>query len=305
MKIKNASFCRKCLLQSLSVEMMIRIAQLVSPEYDIYRRSGLTEGMPVSNQNAAQRIVADLIEDGFFIDFVETLIRINTGGYMGRAYALKGLNDVITGLIREGYSYDEATGQFFENQRERISQNWGRLKDGDERRMTVLRLDIVGNSSLVKQNSGDSIDRAYKDLRAIVSKSVVSRLGRLWSWEGDGALAAFMFGQKEQAAVFCGMDILHELFFYNRLKNPLNKPIRIRIGVHTGMIRYYDNVIERLKNETLKQALVLESEAAADSMGISHNLFISLESSILSLFSPEKTYRGGRYRLYSISLGQA
>jgi hypothetical protein len=261
--------------------------------------------MPISNQNAAQRIVADLIEDGFFIDFVETLIRINTGGLMGRAYALKGLNDVVTGLIQEGYSYDEATGQFFENQRERISQNWGRLKDGDEQRMTILRLDIVGNSSLVKQNSGDHIEKAYTDLRAIVSKSVISRLGRLWSWEGDGALAAFMFGKKEQAAVFCGMDILHELFFYNRLKNPLNKPIKVRIGVHVGMIRYHDNVIERLKNETIKQALTLEAEASADSMGLSHNLFISLEPSILDLFSPEKPYRGGRYRLYNVSLGQA
>jgi class 3 adenylate cyclase len=303
MKIKNASFCRKCLQQSLSVEMMIRIAQLVSPEYDIYRRSGLTEGMPISNQNAAQRIVADLISDGFFVDFVEALIRINTEGYMGRAYALKGLNDVITGLIQEGYSYDEATGQFFENQRERISQNWGRLKDGDERRMTVLRLDIVGNSSLVKQNPGNAVDRAYKDLRAIVSKSVISRLGRLWSWEGDGALGVFMFGKKEQAAVFCGMDILHELFFYNRLKNPLNKPIRLRIGVHIGTIRYYDDVIERQKSETIRQALALESEASADSMAISHNLFISLESSILNLFTPEKSYRGGRYRLYNVSLG--
>jgi class 3 adenylate cyclase len=175
MKIKNASFCRKCLQQSLPVEMMIRIAQLVSPEYDIYRRSGLTEGMPISNKDAAQRIVADLIEDGFFIDFVETLIRINKEGYMGRAYPLKGLNDVITGLIQEGYSYDEAADQFFENQWERISQNWGRLKDGDERRMTILRLDMVGSSSLVKQNSGDAIDRAYNDLRAIITKSVISR----------------------------------------------------------------------------------------------------------------------------------
>jgi class 3 adenylate cyclase len=304
MKIKNASFCRKCLQQSLPVEMMIRIAQLVSPEYDIYRRSGLTEGMPISNQDAAQRIVADLIEDGFFIDFVEALIRINKEGYMGRAYPLKGLNDVITGLIQEGYSYDEAAGQFFENQWERISQNWGRLRDGDERRMTILRLDIVGSSSLVKQNSGDAIDKAYNDLRTIVTKSVLSRLGRLWSWEGDGALGAFTFGPKEQAAVFCGMNILHELFLYNRLKNPLNKPIRIRIGVHIGMIRYYDNVIERLKNETIKQALSLESGAPPDSMGISQNLFISLEPSILNLFTPGKPYRGGRYRLYNISLGQ-
>ncbi|MDR1374386.1 MAG: hypothetical protein LBJ24_05375 [Treponema sp.] len=150
MKIKNASFCRKCLQQSLSVDMMIRFAELVSPGYNIYRRSGLTEGMPISNQNAAQRIVVDLIQDGYFIDFVELLLKVANKGYMGRRYVLKGLSDVVAGLIQEGYSYDKATAQFFENQSERISENWGRLKNGDERRMTVFRLDVAGNSVLVK-----------------------------------------------------------------------------------------------------------------------------------------------------------
>jgi class 3 adenylate cyclase len=293
------------MIQSLQVDMMIRLALLVDPEYDIYQRTGMREGMPIPNQTAAQRIVADLIENGYFIDFVETLIRVDNGGYMGRSYALKGLDDVINGIMQEGYSFDQTTGRFFENQRERISENWGRLREGDEQQMTVLRLDIAGNSILVRQNSAAAIQRAYAELRTIVTKAVTSRLGRLWSWEGDGALAVFMFGHKERAVVFCGMDILHELFFFNKLKNPLSSPVKLRIGAHIGTVRYHEDSLERLKSDTLKQAVTLEGIAAADSMAVSHNLFISMDQSILDIFTPEKNSRSGRYRQYSISQEKA
>lgn len=277
---------------------MIRFAGLVSPGYDIYRRSGLTEGMPISNQNAAQRIVADLIQDGYFIDFVELLLKVENEGYMGRSYAMRGLNDVVAGLIQEGYAYDKASSQFFENQNERISENWGRLKNGDERRMTVLRLDVAGNSILVKQNPAGSVEKAYGDLRSIVSRAVIGRAGRLWSWEGDGALAVFLFGRREQNAVFSGMEILHELYFYNRLRNPLNKPIRVRIAVHTGSVYYYDNPVERLKNETIKQAVSLESAVPPGSLGISGNLGGSVDEFITDLCTPESAAGNKQYWLY-------
>jgi hypothetical protein len=280
---------------------MIRFAGLVQPGYNIYRRLGLTEGMPITNQNAAQRIVADMIEDGYYIDFVETLVRIDKEGYMGRRYPLRGLSDVITGVCQEGYSFDKVSGQFFENQRERISANWGRLQEGDERRMTVLRLDIVGNSILVRENPRAKIHTAYNDLRGIVERAVINRLGRLWSWEGDGALGAFLIGPIESMAVFAGMEILHELFFYNKVDNPLTSPIKVRMGVHIGPIRYSVNAMERLKNETIKEAVTLESKAAsADSMAVSFSLFLPMEDAATALFTPERSAAGAKYRLYYV-----
>jgi class 3 adenylate cyclase len=297
-------FCKKCLLQSLPVNMMIRVARIVYPEYDIYRRTGLSEGMPISNQTAAQRIVVDMIQDGRFIDFAEALIQIGTSGYMGRRYALKGLNDVISGLIQDGYSYDPVSGQFFENQRERISPDWGRLKDGDERKMTLLRLDIAGNSKLVRQNPRNKIEQAYNDLRRIVSWAVNSRLGRLWVWEGDGALAAFLFGSMEKSAVFCGMDILHELFFYNKLRNPLDSPIGLRIGAHAGPVFYSREEGERQKSDTAHKAAALESGAMVNSLAVSYNLFVTMDQNILSIFGPEKNGPGGKYHLYSLGMAK-
>ena len=299
MKSANTRSCKKCLQLSLPVDMMICFAKLVNPNYNIYKRTGLKEGMPISNQDAANIIVNDMVKGGYFIYFVEELIRINANGYMGRRYTLWGLNDAIAGLVDEGYSFDKTTGQFFENQNKRISANWGRLQEGDERKMAVLRMDIAGNSALVKNNPRPKIEKAYNDIRNIVSRSVTSRLGRLWSWEGDGALAAFLFGPTEKMAVYAGVEILNELFFYNRLHNPLDSPINLRLGVQVGLVRYSDNETERLKNETVKQAVFLESLTESNSLGVSCNIYITMDQISLSLFSPEKTKSRCKYRLYT------
>ena len=302
MKIVHSRFCIKCLQLSLPVDMMVRFARLVNPKYNIYKRTGLKEGMPISNQTAAQRIVADMIQDGFFVDFVEALIKIEAKGYMGHKYTLWGLNDVVTGLIQEGYSFDKVSGQFLENQRERVSPNWGRLLEGDERRMAVLRLDVVDNSTLVRSNPHPKVEKAFNDMRTIVDRAVISRLGRLWSWEGDGALAVFLFGSNEKMAGYAGMEIIHELFFYNLLRNPLDRPINVRIGAHIGQIRYSDSEMERMKNDTVKQTVVYESLAAKNSLCVSSNLCNAMDEIILNLFSGEKTSRNCKYQLYTIGI---
>jgi class 3 adenylate cyclase len=239
------------------------------------------------------------------VDFVERLIRIDSDGFMGRRYDLRGLDDVIGDIIEHGYSYDKTTGQFMENQKERISLNWGRLKGGDERQMTVLRLDIAGSSALVKENPRSSIEKAYKDMRVIVTNAVVSRLGRLWSWEGDGALAAFMFGSKDKLAIFAGMEILHELFLYNRIGNPLSSPIKVRIGINAGPVLYSHNITDCLKGETIKKAVELESKTDPNSLAISRNLFMSLGQAVLNVFGGEKNSGSAPFRQYQVNLEKA
>jgi class 3 adenylate cyclase len=164
----------------------------------------------------------------------------------------------------------------------------------------LLRLDIVGNSELVRHNPQSQIKKAYNDIRGIVSHAVNSRIGRLWSWEGDGALAAFLFGPMEKMAVYAGMDILHEVFFYNRLRNPLDQPINLRLGAHIGQIRYSNSEMERLQNETVKEAIALESLAKINSLCVSYNMYITMDQNILSLFSEEKPGRSSKYRLYTV-----
>jgi class 3 adenylate cyclase len=275
---------------------------MVDPDYDIYKRTGFSEGQPIPSQDAATRIVTDLIQNGHYVDFVELLVRIDTEGYMGRTYDIRGLDDVIGDLIQTGYSYDKTSMFFFENQRERISKNWGRLKEGEERKMAVLRLDIAGNSALVKENPRSLIEKSYGDMRKIVTKAVVSRLGRLWSWEGDGALCAFMLGIPGRSAILAGMEILHEMFLYNKLWNSLASPINIRLASHLGSIRYSNNEAEALKNETVKIAVTLESKAALpNSLVVSESLSVTQDQALLDVLSNIQAIAGTKYRIYQVT----
>jgi hypothetical protein len=302
MKIKaaTASACRKCLVRSLELADILRFARKVIPNYDIYERMGLSEKLPLADQTAAARLIQDLDDEGLFFTFVELLIEIARAGFMGKKYQLLGLEDLIDCIDEDGYVFDRERGEFYESSVYGQTMNWARLFEGEERQMTFLRLDVVGNSLLVKKNPADKIKAAYDAINRVFTGAVVRRQGRVWSWEGDGALAAFCFGQQEKSAVFAGMEILNELWFFNRLENPLLSPVKVRMAAHVGKARYFADSLERLKNESVKQTVKLEGEVPHDSLGISYNLSITMDQGLLGLFGPEVAWGGTRYRLFQV-----
>ena len=296
-------FCRKCLYSSLSPDDMIRFARMAYPDYDIYATSGFPRGYPIPGQDAANQIVYDMIKAGYFIDFVELLIRIDKIGHMGRKYPLRGLDIVIDDIIQAGYSFDGITGQFFEDQNQQVTSNWGRLLENDERQMAVLRLDIAGNTVLVKENPKELIDKAYGDIRSIVTEAVVSRLGRLWSWEGDGALGVFMLGDYSRMAIFAGMDIINRMYLFNKIDNPLNSNVNLRLAIHSGSVVYSENELKYSKADVIKIAKTLEAKAAIpNSLVISDGVARSQDQSLLNIFSDTKVVPNTeKYRIYQVS----
>jgi class 3 adenylate cyclase len=287
---------------------MNRFAKMTYPDYDLYHKYGFSKGRPVGVHDAADRIVGDMMAMGYYIDFVETLIRVDSRGYMGRRFNLRGLDDVIGDMLQSGYIYDEATGRFFEDQSQKLSRNWGRLTEDEERPMAVLRLDIVGNSAIVKENPKTVIDKTFAEIRKIVNRAVVSRYGRLWTWEGDGALGVFILDDYSRFAIFAGMEILNEMFVFNKTENKLNSAIKLRIAVHSGEFAYSDNDAKILKTDVIKAAIKLESKAAVpNSLVISESLAMSQDQSLLDIFSSSKVVAGSteKYRMYQTSMGKS
>ena len=300
----STRFCRKCLALSLSPEVMNRFAKMTNPGYDLQKSFGFSKGHPIGVHEAADRIVADMVADGYYIDFVETLIKVEEKGYMGHKYNFRGLDDVVGDVLQAGFSYDKATGQFFEDQSQQITRNWGRLVEGDERQMAVLRLDVVGNTVLVKENPRALIDKTYSELRKIVTKAVVSRLGRLWTWEGDGALAVFMLGDYSRMAIFAGLEIINAMFMFNKMDNPLNSAIKLRVAVNSGHLTYSESETQYTKADTVKRVISLESKAAVpNSLVVSESLAMSQDQSLLNIFSDSKIVPNSteKYRLYQVT----
>lgn len=76
----------------------------------------------------------------------------------------------------------------------------GVLRNGSDYVISMLRLDIVGNTELVRKYSKTLIESTYSDLRQIVEMASDRRNGRIWSWEGDGGIIAFYFGNRNKFA---------------------------------------------------------------------------------------------------------
>jgi class 3 adenylate cyclase len=288
MKVKSslAQALKKSLYESLSAEMLERIAKDIIPDYDLRERTGFPPNIPMQGQVAASRIVDDFAGDERFLHFVERLVVLDREGFMGRPYRIAGLREIVKGVAAEGYLWDTETGFFMEDSRIRRTRNWGRLVQGEELRFSLLRIDVVNNSRLVQVRGEAAARGAYDDLRSILSRAVERRTGRIWSFEGDGALAAFLFGHSTTSSVLAGMALLHELFIYNRAYNKIGEPLRVRAAVHTGPLRYQGDAGEIVKQETCQEVMEAESRhTPPDGLSITPAVAGTLDRVILDRFA--------------------
>jgi len=305
MKVRNSlsQMLKRSLNESLNPDMLERMAQDVIPDYDLRARAGYPPNIPMQGQTAASRIVDDIVEGDFFLHFVERLTRLDREGFMGRSYRIAGLRELFKSIGAEGYLWDSETNRFMEDPRIRRTQNWGRLVEGEELRFSLLRVDVVKSSRIVKMQGEAAARGAYEDLRSTLARVVERRSGRIWSYEGDGALAVFLFGHSTTSTVLAGMALVHELFIYNRAYNRMGEPLRVRAAVHTGPLRYHPEVGEMLKQETCLE--VIEAEARwtpPDSLSITPAVAGTLDRVILDRFK-KASEPGSRALVYSLALG--
>ena len=136
----------------------------------------------------------------------------------------------------------------------------GVLLEGYEYTICFLRMDVEGNSSLVRKYPQNIIKKTYTDLRSIVNRVIDKRDGRIWNWEGDGGLVAFFFGNRQLNATLCAMEIMHELFMYNLEQCRLDKPLKIRIAVHGGSLEYSGDLENITKSEPVKRVHEIEKK---------------------------------------------
>jgi len=305
MKVRTALFNITCraLYESFAPDMIVRLAKIVMPGYDLHARTGIPDNIPVTAQAAAQQGLRDVAEAGLYLPFVESLSLVNEQGYMGRECRVHLLPQIHKQIAAEGYAFDPGTGLFMEDARETATPTWGRLVEGEDRQVAFLRMDVVKNSELVRKNPQAAVSEAFKAFRRTVERAVISRSGRVWTWEGDGCLCAFVFGSKETAALLSGMEILHELYFYNRLANPMKDPLVVRMAAHSGSCRYWATPAALMKEETVRETLSVESSFAKPGfLAATTSAYLPVDRLIQDRFGPERTCGSFKLRSYSIAL---
>jgi class 3 adenylate cyclase len=295
------NFLAQSLGQSLTVELMEKLAERVIPGYDLHRQSGFPQQIPIPQRDAAQVIARDMVRRGLVLRFAEVLIEVEHNGIMGRAVAMRFLPRLIDELESLGFVYKEEYGQFVEGGKDGRTRGWGVLQEGSTYEFSFLRLDVAGNSELVRKYPKSEILRAYGDLRKRLSAIVERRDGRIWHWEGDGGIAAFLFGAKNVQAALAGMEMLLELFMYNLLRCTFAGDLHVRLAVHTGPCQFLGNFKE-IRSDTLHRLEALEGRhAAPDSLILSPGVYSDLGSKLACFFNPVAS--AGRQTLYQYSLG--
>ncbi len=291
----------KALAESMDLNTMVSLAGNIIHNYDLHKQTGIPDSVPIQRQIAAQQIVRDIKAKKLFLQLVEQLVIIHSKGYMGKKYPVKNLRQIIMQLREQGIIYDRDNEIFVEDPTVRRTRNWGALLEGNEYLFSFLRLDIVGNSKLVREYPGDVIEKTYDDFRRIVQDSIDKRNGRIWSWEGDGGLVAFFFSNKHLYATISAMDIVNRLFLYNQMHCPLSTPLGVRLAVHSGSMEYTENEEELKRADVIKKIIDIEANHTnPNSVTVSNTVEPMLDKILIDQFHPLKITGSINYYNYSL-----
>ncbi len=298
-KLKN--YLVQAMAQSMTVELMQKLAVRVLPAYNLRNQSGVPPSIPVPQRDAALQVVSDMVRQGRLLSFVEVLIDVDRNGIMGRAVPIRQLPRIIAEIEAIGFVFKEEYGLFMEGIPALRTRSWGVLREGQIYEFSFLRMDIAGSTRLVRKYPKAEVLEAYGNLRSQFIGIVERREGRVWHWEGDGGTAAFFFGVKNVQAALAGMEMLLELFIYNLFHRPLSGDLHLRLAVHTGSCPYL-NDFEQIRSDTLRRLEQIESQfTSTDSLTISPGVYSDMGTKLESFFQPVQISR--RHFLYKYQLG--
>jgi len=283
---------------------MNHVARLIDRNYDIYTRSGFPDSMVIPGRDAAKQIVYDLLAWNRFIELIQHLARIQRDGISGRMYKVPGLRALVHSVEDMGFHFDPQTYTFHEDVARNRTPNWGVLEEGQNYVVSLLRIDIVGNSRLVKDHPNDVIQQTYAELREIFQETVDRRNGRVWNWEGDGATAAFYGENTQLTATLAAVNVVHELFFYNALRCRLPQDLQVRAAVHNGQIEYH-NRFEQMKGPAFSTLVEIESKhGKPQSVYLSETVYTALTSEVADWLTPVRLRSGVNLYRYELKFGE-
>lgn len=295
----------KALMESLDMKILKVVADMLFPNYNFNEKTGFSDNLSIPRQVAAKQLVSDVKESGLFIRLIEALVEIHTVGYMGKNHHIKNLREIIVQLREMGIIYDKGKKIFTEDQSMRKTKSWGTLLEGEQYPFSFLRLDIAGNTMLLREYPEDLVKETYSDFRKIVQEAVYKRNGRIWSWEGDGGLAAFYFSNKNLDATFAGMEIVNRLFLYNRTECRLEKPLAARLAVHSGLMEYTENEENLKRIDVIKKVMEIESDhTVPNTLTVSDMIVTVFSKNLMEQFRPVVTPDNRTYFKYSLEWEQ-
>ena len=117
--------------------------------------------------------------------------------------------------------------------------------ESEKRQLTMLFCDLVGSTALAVQLDPEDLSTIIRRFQSTCTSVVTHNGGYVARYMGDGLLAYFGYPitheDEAENAVHAGLDLVAKL---GQLLLPSGEPLRVRVGIATGLVIIGDSIAE-------------------------------------------------------------
>lgn len=274
-----------------------QLGRLIFGGYSSHEVAHEDRHITISRKRAATLLVGLAEERDAVDDLVKLIAELDGGVLGGRAVRVNGIEAFLNALARTGVLYDADKGRLLQSSEE-LSQlkDWGSLRDGRNYDVSVVSVDIVGNSNLIRAHGPVVMEKLYYELWQFLNRKLSDYDGRLWNWAGDGGILAFTFRDHVNRALKCAIDVQSSLPLFNiSPENPLTEPLMLRAAIDTGKLRFYRDT-GKIVSEVINYAAHLEKSGTQPGrISISERVRRGADPKILSIFADGGEFEGSGF----------
>lgn len=280
------------LAKNFTSEEIESLGKIIFSKYDGHKAAGIKNHITMSSRKSANALVQFLNEGKKTFQLIKLIIEMDNSSLNGKAKSIEGLEAYLNKLIKSDIYYDFKKRKLHHSKKETQNIiNWGILKEGKTYNITVMSLDIVGNSKLVKKHGTKTMEKVYFRLRSFVEQKVLDYDGRIWNFAGDGGLIAFTSKDHVVRSVLCSLDIRAALSVFNINPDiPIKDSIILRLALDTGKVKFSFDT-GHIVSDIINYAAHLEKMGTLPGeISISENIKKELPSKIVKIFSDKNKF---------------
>ncbi len=271
---------------SIKIKEMDEIGKMLNKKFDIYALAEKTAVQTMGLRLAATVLVENMEAIKKTDELVKLLAELDNNLILGRVLQLENFEYFLQQLTLSGYFYDFKKRKVLPI-KDDISElpNWGALKDGKSYAVSVISVDIVSNSELVKKYGAKTMKKVYTNLWVFLKQNLAHTDGRIWTWAGDGGILAFAFKEHIERAVRFAIEVQRTIALFNMSKkNPLDDPIHLRLGINTGKLNYHNDT-GQIISEVINLAAHLEKQKTEPGgVSITEGVYKGINTKLQSIF---------------------
>jgi class 3 adenylate cyclase len=262
------------------------LGRLILRCFDSNEVAGKRNHVSLSSRKSAGLLVEQCELNGELASLIKLVVEVDDGVVHGRPVKVDGLECFLGKLIRTGIHYDFKTRKVVSARQDPLDlPNWGCLKDGREYDLTIISLDIAGNSAHVRKIGQPRMEKLYYNLWSFLREKLAVVDGRIWSWAGDGGIVAFAQRDHAARAVRFAVEVQSTVPVFNlSASGASSADIALRLGIDSGRVKF---CIETgtIVSDVINFAAHLEKKATTPGMvSISRSVYDALPARMASIF---------------------